>query len=419
MRTAPTLFKLTAAPAGRRFGRSLFALLAALLASAGLVLPGFTGRAQNQTAQGGATQTEVNVTSWDAAGQTTRLQGVTAKNGILAFDTLETYERNYPVIFNMSAEQSEAWEKSLGFVSQRNIFNRIVKAEYEYLVAPYEDKSVEELKKMAPPRGHTRVYEKYLRSGLIKIQSYGRGDETYTAAIPIGAYLPVINEQGYFIVGNTVYQIKNNFIKEMDGVEVSKLRALDQAAADDAANKIKIHRVVEKSPAKAAGAASSCNYPLSSGWITGGTNRRGSITVNLTQTYFNPYPYTKVTVNYNVNVKSQKKNFWGNWVYPSCPNECWLSFSWTAVFQYISKVTLGYAGATVSPRSFSYPHPNCINDFNGSFNPITGANAPYPSSFTFTAPSGLAFLDVGFQNALWQASVPGGSSGINCSVGCP
>jgi hypothetical protein len=415
------LLKSRVALASRGFGRAMFALLFSLFSCTWLAFSGGTGHAQSLAAQSAAMQTEINVLSLDATGRKTRLAGVTAKSGILVFDTLATYERSYPVIFNMSAEQSEAWEKSLGFVSQRNIFNQIVKAEYAYLAAPYEGKGVDELRRMTQPRGHTAVYEKYLRSGVIRTERDKSGDETYTCAIPIGGYLPIINEQGYFIVGDTVYQIKNKLIKEMSGGELSNLAALDRATSDDPVARISVHRVVENSPATSATgakAASNCSYPLSSGWLTNG-NRRGSITVNFSKTYVYPYPYTKVIINYNVNVKSQKKTGGGNWVYPSCPNECWLSFNWTGVFDYMSKVTLGYAGSTVSPRSFSYPHPNCINDFNGSFSPITGTNAPYPSSFTFTAPSGLAFLDVGFQNSFWHASVPGGSSGIPCNVGCP
>lgn len=415
------LVRLRVARASSSFGRSWFALLFSLLSCAWLVLPGVTASAQSSAAQRDETQTEVNVLSWDATGRKTRLAGVTARSGMLVFDSLATYERSYPLIFSMSVEQAEAWEKTLGFVSQRNIFNQIVKAEYAYLAAPYEHKSVEELRRTRPPKGHTSIYEKYLRAGVIRTERDASGDETYTCAIPIGGYLPIINEQGYFIVGDTIYQVKGKLIKEMSGAELSNLAALDRATSDDTGGKIRVHRVVENAPAtKATGAqaASNCSYPLTTNWMTSG-NRRGSLTVNFSKIYFNPYPYTKVTINYNVNVKSQKQNFWGNWVYPSCPNECWLSFNWTAVFEYISKTTLGYAGYSLSPRSYSYPHPNCINDFNGSFNPISGSNVPYPSSFTFTAPTGRAFLDVGFQNSLWHASVPGGSSGINCDVGCP
>lgn len=419
-----TIVKSTAAPVRRPGGLSLFMLACVLVSGAGLALPGRTGHSQNLPVQKGAVTPKVNVESPEAADQTKRLTGVTVKNGILAFSTLDAYDKNYPIIFNMSNAQWRSWEKSLGFVSQRNIFNQIVDAEYAYLVAPYERMSDAQLERMAPPRGHTAIYNKYLRSGLITVERDGQGGESYTAALPIRSYLPIINEQGYFMVGSTVYQIKGKLIKEMPSAKLSGLSVLDRASSDDLVNAIKVQTVVENPPASSSKgaanftAAASCNYPLSSGWVTSG-KRRGMITVTFAKTYWNPYPYSKVTIGYHVNVKSQKKNFWGTWVYPSCPNECWIDLKWTTVFDYMDKFSLGYAGSTVSPRWYSYPHPNCINDFNTSQSPITNNIAPYPSTFTFTAPSGLAFLDVSFKNALWHASVPGGSSGINCNVSCP
>jgi hypothetical protein len=402
-------------PSRKRIVLSLVLLNLTLFSGRLPTPPDRTGYAQNGPAQIGR-----------GVDQTKLLSGVVkVKNGILIFTTIETYEENFPFIANMSAEQSESWEKSLGLVSQRNIFNQIVKAEYEYLAGPYEDKSPDELKRIAAPKGHTVIYNKYLQQGLIRIQRDASGEETYVPAVLIASYLPIINEQGYFIVGDTIYQIKNNLIKEMRGVDFSKLSLLDKATSDDSVSKIKVQPAIDdsaastRSPAPPGVAPSSgCSYPRSSGWVTIG-GRRAMTTVTFSKSYWNPFPYAKVTITYNVSVQSQKKNFWGSWVYPSCPNECWIGFTWTTVFDYISKISLGYAGTSTYTRSYSYPHPNCLNYFSVSLNPTTGTTAPYPSSFIFTAPGGLAFLDARFQNADWHVSCPGGSSGINCSVSCP
>jgi hypothetical protein len=402
-----------------RVDLSMFLLVFALVSGPLMALPAVVGQPQALRVLSGTLTPKFHDAPREGADQVPRLDGITVKSGILAFSTLEAYEKNYPVILNMSSAQADSWEHGMGFVSQRNIFNQIVKAEYAYLVTPYEGLSNAQLKRMAAPKGHSAIYNKYLRLGVIKMERDVQGEESYTSALPIRGYLPIVDERGFFIVGNTIYQIKDEFIKEMASTEISKLRVLDKASANNPVSDIKVQTVAANSVAsKSAAAASSCSYPRSSGWITSGS-RRGMTTVNLSKTYWNPYPYSKVTVSYDVNVKSQKKNVWGNWVYPSCPNECWISFNWTSVFDYMSKATLGYAGSTISPRSYSYPHPNCINDFNISLNPISGTSAPYPSSFTFTAPAGLAFLDVSMKNALWHASVPGGSSGITCDVSCP
>src|ERR1044072_6707048 len=125
-----TRFNLTAALVRWKVRLLLAALSVALLSGIWFPPLGGTAHSQNAPVQRGTTSPEINIASRGTAGQAMRLNGVTAKNGILAFDSLETYDKSYPIIFSTNVEQSEAWEQSLGFVSQRNIFNQIVKAEY-------------------------------------------------------------------------------------------------------------------------------------------------------------------------------------------------------------------------------------------------------------------------------------------------
>lgn len=345
-------------------------------------------------------------------------KGVRAKDGILLFDSLETFEQTYPTILNMDAEQSALWERSVGFVSQRNIFNQIVEAEYGYLVKPYENKSDEALKRMKAPQGHTNVYRKYLRAGVIKIERV-EGEDTYDYALTDRSYAPIANTGGFYIVGDTVHQVKGDLAKEMRGGDLSKLSLLAKAKSSDPANKIVVRPVIDVSAASAAQSGlSGCSFPLSSNWVTSGS-RRGLTTVNFYVSYLNPFPYTKVIINYTVEVRSQKKNFWGTWVYPSCPNECWIGGAWTLNFDYMNGATLGHAFTNYFARSYSYQHPNCINLFQASINPVaSGVSAPFSSSFIFTAPKGLAFLGVRLTPVQWSVSVPGGASGISCGVSC-
>jgi hypothetical protein len=319
----------------------------------------------------------------------------------------------------MNTEQSTSWEKSIGFVSQRNIFNQIVEAEYNYLERPYENMSDEALARITEPKGHTDIYQEYLRAGVIKIQTADHGEDTYDYAVSDASYTPIVNAQGFFIVGNTIYQVKENLIKEMEGVDISKLQLLDKAISDDLTNKIKVGPLFSNYPEpEARSAKSDCDFSRSSGWVTIG-KRRGMTTVAYSATYWNPFPYKKVTISYNVSVRSQKKNGWGNWVYPSCPNECWISGTWAEKFRYMDDTTMAYAYTNSYTRSYSYSHPNCINYFIASINPTTGIGAPYPSSFTFTAPSNVAFTSACLTPMHWSVSVPGGASGINCDVYYP
>lgn len=348
------------------------------------------------------------------------VEGVVAKTGILHFDSLETFEKTYSSILNMDSALSASWEKSIGFVSHRNIFNQIVDAEYAHLAKPYENKSDKTLKRTTAPKGHTRIYQDHLRSGIIEIQPADQGEDTYDYALTDKSYAPIVNAKGFFIVGDTVYQVKGGLTKEMEGADLSRLAMLDNAKSNDPANKIKVRPTVDISAADAAAAkagTAGCGFPLAPGWVTNGS-RRGMTTVTFSFSYWNPFPYTKVTLSYGVFVQSQKKNFWGTWIYPPCPNECWIGGTWTLNLDYMSAATLGYAHTDYYARSYSYPHPNCINNFKASINPITGGTAPYPASFIVTAPAGLAFQGVRLTPVHWSVSVPGGASGIACGVNC-
>jgi len=345
-----------------------------------------------------------------------QLEGVSANQGVLSFQSLAAFERTYPTISQMDVTQAAAWERDIGFVSQRNIFNQIVEAEDGFLWKPYEYKSDKELKKIAPPQGHTAIYQRYLRAGVIKRQP---DDDTYDYALSDRSYAPIVNADGFFIVADTLYQVKGGLFKEVEGADLSRRSSLDRARSTDSAKKITVRPTIDLSGEAAAKAGlAGCSFPRSSGWITSG-NRRGSTTVYFSLNYVYPFPYKHVIITYNVAVTSQKKNFWGTWIYPSCPNECWIGGTWTANFDYISAQTLGFAGTMPYARSYSYPHPNCINMFQASINPATGTTAPYPSTFTFNAPAGLAFSNVRLSPMQWSVSVPGGSSGLNCSVSCP
>jgi hypothetical protein len=345
------------------------------------------------------------------------LKGVSAKKGILHFDSLEDLENAYPTIANMDSARSALWEKGIGFTSQRNIFNQIVEAEYDFLAKPYEDKSDKELKRTKAPTGHTDLYRKHLRAGVIKIQPI-EGEDSYDYALSDASYAPIVNAEGFYIVGNTVYQVKNDLTKEMDGADLSKLSLLAKAALSDSANKITVRPTVEVPDAAAAQVGVlGCSFPLTSGWVTSG-NRRGSTTIKFTVSYLNPFPYKKAVVAYNVSVISQKRNAFGTWLYPPCPNECWIAGTWTLSLDYMNAATLNHAFTIPYPRSFAYPHPNCINNFQASINPFTGLERPNNTTYVVTAPPGLAFQGISMQPVHWNVSVPGGSSGINCGVAC-
>jgi hypothetical protein len=330
---------------------------------------------------------------------------ISVQHGMLVFSSAEAFEASTRYLQSLSGAEADAWERRLGFVSQRNIFDRIVQAEYAHFVAPYEKLSREALSRTSPPVGHSATYAQYLERGVIREIPDPSGD-TYDYNLPSPALACVLNEEGFFAIGETVYQMKGAYVKEMQDGSFTRLKDLAAATKTDTDAAIS----VQASPVAMAGGVGS--FDKSTGWVTAG-KRRGSLRVIFNTSYLAP----SVTTQYDVNVQSQVKNFWGNWLYAPCPNEVWISGSWTANFDFVSLASQSFVGRDSYPRSFSYPQTDCINNFWASISPDTGDGIGYHMVTTYTpVQPDLGIQSVSLSPMAWSASVPGGSSGIALSV---
>lgn len=368
----------------------------------------------------------------------TKAPEVHALEGVLVFRDFAAYESVCERLQSLDRAAADAWERGIGFTSQRNLFDRVVDAEHQLYLAPYEHLPEEELVRFSPPSGHSPEYEYCLARGVIR-----EVGDTYDYALASPSMARVVNEDGFFVVGNVLFQARGPLLKEWPGAALARRHELDALVSDDGARGVHVTDLSReaKGPDESAafgwppffhfghpwwpfawihpvptGAPPPCgNFDKSTGWITNGS-RRGSLRVIFQRTWWNPYPYKKVTTKFDVNVQSQKKNFWGNWVYATCPNEVWISGSWTAEFRMIFATNLAFAYSDYGGGSFSYPHPNCINNFWGSFAPKSGANLPYASTTIYTAPADYAFSEVCIKPMTWSASVPGGCCGISMTI---
>lgn len=394
-------------------------------------------------AQTGIVQTDGAQTGGELG--THAIPGVRSEDGVLVFRDTEVYEYASARLQDMSQDEANRWEASMGFVSQRRMFDQVVDAEYARFILPYENLSEAELGTLAPPTGHSAAYRRALAAGII--QEVG---DTYESVLAAPALARVVNARGFVAIGDKVLQVKGATVKTWPAGSFDRLDELDRATDFDALGSLLTPQLrmpstgnttdgdtADRDMANGDMAATAGNVSVgatgdatlglsvlngfgpfgtkSTGWVTSG-NRRGSMDVTFNRTWVYPSPFKYVITKYDVNVKSQKKNFWGSWNYATCPNEVWISGSWTTTFNMIYTANLSSAPNDVSNRSFSYPHPNCINNFNGSFAPKAGTNLPYPSQTTYTAPTGKAFTEVSITPMTWSASVPGGSSGIVLKV---
>lgn len=337
-----------------------------------------------------------------------KIPGLKVENGILVFNTLEDFTKGYEILNSMDLEKSLEWEKELKFESQRNIFAAVVNAEYNIFLRPYENLNEEQLKKLTPPKVHSDKFKEALSTGVIKlIISEDKSDTTYNYSIFNGGYSSIINKRGIFVIGDTVYQVTQNLLKEVTGYNKKNLNLISNLDTADNAKGINVINLSRGSvPAYS-----------TSGWrYSSNGKKRGQTTIYYSNVFYNPYPYTKANVNYGINVQAQTKNFWGNWNYDG--GECWISGTWTYKTDLINISNLGYCCANNYPRNYSYPfHPNSINNLWISLSPVTGISAIYPTTYVLTAPTAKAFSSLYFSAIQWNVSVPGGSSGISCN--CP
>ena len=120
------------------------------------------------------------------------------------------------------------------FKSQKQMFEEVVAAESKQM--DYLDGlSGEELEK-APK--HTALYETALKDGVIKEICYKDGATTYVHNLCLPYYASVLNKDGFFAVGDTLYQITDNYFKFWAGTSIDKKEVLAASIISDKTNNI-------------------------------------------------------------------------------------------------------------------------------------------------------------------------------------
>lgn len=310
---------------------------------------------------------------------------VTAVDGMLVFADEAAFGRVTAALQALDRADADAWEADLGFESQRRIFDRVVDAEYQYLFAPYEDLSPDEVADLSPPVGHTAEYVDALDRGLIvETPPDDDGQITWTYALADASFAPVVNAAGAFQVGKVVHHVT------ADGHQ-------RRTTHGDPVQQIEL----------ATTAAVGVPFSMGTGWVTAG-KRRGLLHVSMMPTDLDPAPTEGIQVRYAVNLQSQKQNVFGTWVYPSCPNAVAITGTWTAVLRYIWVPQLSFSHQDTFARSYTYPNPSCVNNLTVSLVPTTGASIGSYGSVVYNAPVNRAFSDFNITPMTWSATVPGG-----------
>ena len=116
-------------------------------------------------------------------------------------------------------------KQSLGssFVSQQDVFDAIVEAESQSLVKMDETGVFE----------HSALYSRYMKEGFIKKVKYSDGTECYDLNSCEPYYARVANKDGFFAIGNVVYQVTPDLLKMWKSGDIANRQKLAQVTETD------------------------------------------------------------------------------------------------------------------------------------------------------------------------------------------
>jgi hypothetical protein len=326
-------------------------------------------------------------------------KGIYVKNGILVFKNNIALKETLTAISEMTPQQYNCWLQENNFISLQSIFNNIVKAE-ESLDEPYVNLSESELSKIAPPPVHSSLYYTYLDKGLIKKIIY-EADQTegYELSTSFPALATILSPEGFYAVGDTIVYCGNEILKYWIHGDINKLNHLISAQYEK--NKIEVWTLEDKS------LKGTLNpNPAQSGWVTSGIRR---LFINLS---FESWQYlgdgTGWKYYHYINVRSEKKNFWGNWKYNE--TDMYIKGNWEGYIRYENPIYLNtlyyYFSAVFHPSYYPGYYHNFGNNLYCSISLFDGTISPYPTewSVSYSVGGQKAFIyDISISHYNWEA----------------
>lgn len=136
------------------------------------------------------------------------IEHLEVKNGILVFSS--------PKDLQDFLNKKKTATVPITFLSQQNILDRIVEAE-----------NVSNATATTTPI-HSELYKKYIKEGFIRLVKYSDGTESYNLNSSVPHYAPVANKDGFFAIGDTIYQVTPTLFKTWEKGDVDNYQKLDQ-----------------------------------------------------------------------------------------------------------------------------------------------------------------------------------------------
>lgn len=216
---------------------------------------------------------------------------ITTKNGILVFPN--------DSIFRLVMQGKIEIPSELNFISQHDIFKQIM-LEEEALSNKLKNMEVE-----YPETIHSNLYNEKLKSGFIKITKYSDGTELYDLNLSKPQYSKILNEKGFYIIGNNIYQITSKVCKIWVNGNINDYDILAKTNCSDKTKGIYVSDSEKSNIQTRLTPFQSSNLNLTIKYTTGSTIRIYVTAFDKTFLDFPPVSYNRDTY---IKVVVQKKN---------------------------------------------------------------------------------------------------------------
>ncbi len=312
-------------------------------------------------------------------------------NGFLVFDSYSSFIATVDGIANLNDKERKKWESNIGFSSQRSIVNSLIEQEIIHdsnLEARYNSGEISEINDSDL---HSEAYFQALDKGIIRIIDEGTQDEYWDYAIFDRGYIDFINEDGFYAIGDTLYQITSNYLKAMKPADFGNPQILMNAEEQDLENNIVF--IKSKSMFK-----STSPGLIETDWEEEGTGKKGDkrikLGINLSVRMY-VYGIEEFQFYHDAYVQCQERNWLRNWKYVSTtidvdgewiiylyrfPEQYGSSWSWNGSASYLKASINPSTGSSAPYQSYFSVQPN--NPLNDNLDPLYGDQADYPPQFS-------------------------------------
>lgn len=324
---------------------------------------------------------------------TTQNSNEKINNTLLFFKDKSAFNNTLKFIQIKSREEIIAWEKTYNFTSMFEILNQVNDAENENELKYINGEDVQE---------HSLLYFDKIKSGVIKEIKYDDGSTSFDYNIFDASVVNLVNEDGLVVIENQLYQYTESSLKSTEYKGASSIELLK--STDVSTDVVKIINITQ---VKNTG---SYSWSQEKGWAYEGGKNKKRARIYVTGHSSGGETSIQVVV-YNVNVRVEKKNGWGNWVLAD-GSSCWLYSSWRYRFQLAKANDIHmytFYSNSLSPAPILFTNPTTYWPFMNNLTLTLEPNG------TWGVPAGYAqFFDpYNVYNYSFTGSVSGGAHGIN------